>query len=212
MQKLIGITGGIASGKSSVAKIIKELGYKVIQSDEVAKELMKNDPALKNAIVNEFGDEFYIGEQLNKKYIAQNIFGETDLQVQAREKLDSIVHPVVIEKNLETIEELFSKGEEMIFIESALIFEAKMQDGYDYVICVYSDEESVKLRLAERDNLGASDIEKRLQSQFSPEFKKGHSDFVIDNNKDIIQLKQSTHFILSILEALPPKDPNEEDN
>lgn len=211
-QKLIAITGGIASGKSSVADILESEGFTIIRSDQVAKELIARNDTLITKIKEEFGDAFYKDGIVNKNYVSELIFGDSDKNINNRKKLDALVHPAVIENNLAEIEKLFSNGEEIVFVESALTFEAKLENGFDYIICVYVDEEIAKQRLIDRNNLNAFEAEKRLNSQLSPEYKKGMSDFVIDNSKSLSDLKKSTLDLLDLIKILPAKNPDEKDN
>jgi len=211
-SKIIAITGGIASGKSLVAEIVKQKGYTVIQSDLVASNLMNKDKSLIARLKKEFGDEFYADEKVNKEYVSNLIFGESEENERNREKLDSIVHPAVIEANIKQIDELIETGEKMIFIESALVFEAGLEKGYDYIVCVYASPETALKRLTSRSGISEKQAKYRLASQLSPEHKKGHSDFVIDNEKGVDELTKSTELILSILESLPARNPDEKDS
>lgn len=211
-QKLIAITGGIASGKSSVADIFESEGFTIIRSDQVAKELMAHNDTLITKIKEEFGDDFYKDGIVNKNYVSELIFGDSDNNINNRKKLDALVHPAVIENNLAEIEKLFSNGEEIVFVESALTFEAKLEDGFDYIICVYVEEEIAKQRLIDRNNLNTFEAGKRLNSQLSPEYKKGMSDFVIDNSKLLTDLEKSTLDLLGLIKILPAKNPDEKDN
>ena len=95
---VIGITGGIGSGKSSVAKIIQEAGYKVISTDDKAKEIMVTDLNVKQKLIEAFGDESFLFDgTLNKSYISSQVFGETEIHQKNLIKLNSITHPTVIE-------------------------------------------------------------------------------------------------------------------
>jgi dephospho-CoA kinase len=206
-QKLIGITGGIASGKSAVASIIESEGYPVIRSDNTAKILMAENQDLKANIINTFGETTYKDGSPNKEAIANLIFGNSKSAETNRNKLNSIVHPFVIQENLKSIEKLFNEGAKSIFVESALIFEAGLENGYDYIICVYADESQVIERLKKRNKLSEDEIRARLDSQLSPQYKKSNADFTIDNNKSIEELESTTKFILDLVLTLPGKDP-----
>jgi dephospho-CoA kinase len=213
-QKVISITGGIGSGKSSVAEIVEKLGYKVIRSDETAKELMKTNSELKSKLIKKFGNNIYNGELPNKEFISSLIFGSDNSAKENREKINSIVHPYVIQDNFKEIEKHFSEGENNVFIESALTFEAGLEDGYDYIINVFTDEELVIKRLKARNNLSDEQVQARLDSQLSPQYKKSNSDFTIDNNGDLKALESSTKLIIDLVTNLPGKNPKkyEEDN
>lgn len=204
-QKVIGITGGIASGKSTFADLVEKNGFKVIRSDQTAKTLMNENQELKEKIKMQFGDDFYIDGTVNREYVSNLIFG--DKNKKNRDKLNSIVHPFVIEDNFRTIERLIAEDERMVFVESALIFEAGLQEGYDYIVNIHANEEIVSDRLKKRNNFSDEEIKQRLESQYSPQYKKSHSDFSIDNNGNLNEFISSSEMILSLLENLPGKDP-----
>lgn len=202
MNKVIGITGGIGSGKTEVAKIIKDLGYKVLSSDAISKDIVNNDESIKKRIIKLFGEQSYQDDKLNSKYIAEKVFENDDLL----DKLNGIIHPAVIEELITRIEKLSKEGEEIIFNESALIFEAGLEEGYDYIINVDAPEELKIMRIKESRNLSDVDIKNRMKKQISPERKKQLSDFTIDNSGDLNKLKESVEFTVDIIKTLPPKE------
>lgn len=198
--KIIGITGGIGSGKSTVSEFISELGYPVINTDDKAKQLYVENKELKAKLIKEFGEEFYFQDgNINKEFIANLIFGESKESKENLSKLNSIVHPYVIQSNIDEIDKLVEEGEDIIFVESALIFEINMQDAYNFVICVISEQEQVVERLLKRGNITEENILNRIKNQLSPEEKKKKSDFVINNNSTLEALKSSTLFVLDII-------------
>ncbi|MCX6170598.1 MAG: dephospho-CoA kinase [Ignavibacteriales bacterium] len=193
----IAVTGGIGSGKSLVTTIIEKSGYPVIRSDEVAKELMRKDEAIKRKIIKEFGPPSYNEKGLNTKYLAENIFTHP----QKVEKINSIVHPPTINKIEELTSQLFLKSK-IVFVESALIYEANIQDWFDYVILIYADEATRIARVMKRETITQEDLRNRIGSQISDEQKKGAADFVIENNSTTAELEKRTLFILNILKAI----------
>lgn len=198
--KIIGITGGIGSGKSTVSNFISEMGYKVINSDSKAKKLYLENHELKKKLIKEFGDEFYLPDgNINKYFIENIVFGDSNESKNNLKKLNSIVHPLVIQDNIDEIDKLVENGEEIVFIESALIYEINMQDAYNYIICVYSPKETVIKRLIERDSTDEEKILNRMKNQMSPEEKKKKADFVINNNSDLEALKKATQFIIDLI-------------
>lgn len=194
----IGITGGIGSGKSSVAKIISKEGYSVLNADDIAKSLMVNNKSISENIKNTFGNESYIDGKLNRKFLAKEVFNNP----KKIKKLNSIVHPPMISFIDDEIQKLEDKNENLIFVEAALIFEAKMDELFDYILLVTADEELRIERTVERDKAERSEVESRIKNQMSEEDKKGISDFTIENNSSLQELKQRTHFILSLLNNL----------
>jgi dephospho-CoA kinase len=205
--KIIGITGGIGSGKSIFAETIREQGFTVIDTDSIAKDLMNNDEIVRKKLIEAIGKETYDPENgLNKEFLAKKVFNGDDDSKENLQKLNSIVHPAVIDQKIKIIEELAEKGEEIIFIESALIFEAGLQDGYDYVINISADKEIRKKRLQANRKMTDKQIEQRMNEQLSDEEKIRLADFNIKNNGEIEELKKSADFILSLIDSLPQKD------
>lgn len=198
--KIIGITGGIGSGKSTVSKFINEMGYKVINSDSKAKKLYLENSELKEKLIKEFGGNFYLPDgNINKKFIEEIVFGEDEKSKANLAKLNALVHPLVIQDNIDEIDELVEKGERLIFVESALIFEISMEDAYDYIICVFTPKDITIKRLIERDSTSEEKILKRMKNQMSSEEKKKKADFVINNNTDLNSLKNATEFIIDVI-------------
>jgi len=203
--KIIGITGLIGSGKSTVAKFIKEMNYPLISSDEVAKELMSSNSELINEIKANFGEDILVNNSLDSKKLSELVFGENKDAKKNREKLNSLVHPRVMDENMKRVEQFVLEGEHTIFIESALIFELGLDSGYDYIICVDADIEICLQRASERLGISKEKIQSRMNTQFSAQEKKKLSDFVIDNSGSFEKTRQATEFILELLDSLPAK-------
>lgn len=204
---VIGITGGIGAGKSEVAKIIREKGYVVLSSDEIAKDLMANDDNLKTNLKNLFGDEVYDKSgSLNKSFLASKIFGNSEIHKDNLNRMNALVHPRVIQELINKAEYYSQQGEEMIFNESALIFEAGLDEGYDAIIVVDAPEELRIGRVMKSRRMSKDEILERMDEQISQHEKKKAADFVIDNSGDINQLQQSVEFILQVAKAIEPKD------
>ncbi|MFH1052120.1 MAG: dephospho-CoA kinase [bacterium] len=197
------ITGGIGCGKTAVANIIKEMGYKVISSDENAKEIIATDRNVKKKLIDTFGKDLYNETGLiDKDLLSSIVFGNTEEHEKALLKLNSIVHPVVIAKMIDEVEEYEKKGEKLIFVESALTFEAQIEEGFDYIIVVDAKEDIAIDRIKKRSNMKEEDIRYRMKQQLSQELKIQHSDFVIENNGSLDDLKKSVEIIVNILSQL----------
>ncbi len=195
---VIGITGVIGSGKTTVASIIEEEGFKVFYTDKIAKDVIEKDETVRKKLISEFGkDVFDENGQLNNKYLSDLVFnseGDDNLN-----KLNNIIHPVVIQKMIDITKNCETEGESVIFFESALIFEAGLEDGFDYIISVVSDIDKTVERL--ENKMSKIDILKRMSKQFPQEEKAKNSDFVIENNGSIEDLKNSIKFILNIIKS-----------
>lgn len=205
MCKVVNITGGIGTGKSSVADKVEEMGYDVLRSDDIAKDLMKNDESLKKKLIKEFGDEFYKNGEVNKSFVASKVFGNDEESKKRLSKLNSIVHPAVIDHNMNSIDKLFDEGKEMVFVESALTFEIGMEDAYDYIIVVDSPDEIRIPRVMKRNSITKEEVQKRISNQMNMVEKRKYADFVIDNKGSIEELKNSTKFVVELLEKMPAK-------
>jgi len=195
---VIGITGVIGSGKTTVASIIEEEGFKVFYTDKIAKEIIETNEIIRKNLVSEFGNEVFNEDgQLNNKYLSDLVFNsESDDNLN---KLNNIIHPVVIQKMIDITKNCEKEGDKMIFFESALIFEAGLEDGFDYIISVVSDIDKTVERL--ENKMSRIDILKRMSKQIPQEEKAKNSDFVIENNGSIEDLKNSIRFILNIIKS-----------
>lgn len=193
----IGITGGIGSGKSLVSGFFKSEGYTILDADSLAKEMMQSDPKIIKKIKQVFSEQSYSNGKLDTKFLAKEVF-EKEENV---EKINSIVHPPVlrlIDKKADEI--LLTKN--LVFIESALIYEAKFQKMFDHIILVCAEEKIRIDRTAARTNLSVEEIEKRIQFQLPDDVKREKASFVIENNSTIEELKQKSKFILNLLTSL----------
>ncbi len=209
---VVGITGGFASGKSTAAKLIAEKGFKVSFTDDRAKFLMSEKDKIKQKIISAFGNEAYIDGKLNNQYLASLVFGEDKESAKRREKLESIVHPAVIDDMIALIEEYAASGNKLIFVESAILFEAGISDGFDYIINIAAPKDQRINRAVQHRGFSEQDAMKKIQSQMSDEERAGLADFSIDNNKTVKDLQQSIEFLLPILTHLPPKNFEDDEN
>ena len=184
----IGLTGGIGSGKTMVSKIFAEKGYKIFNSDEIAKMIIKNDYSVKNSIINFFGTNSYIGDDLNSRYISEIIYSD---KVKLN-YLNSLVHPMVFhqfEKFLKS--NLNSK----ILVESAILFESNFYKMLDDNILLISPKADRISRIIKRDNINRGEIEKIMSAQWSDKKKISFATYVIEN----INFGETSMQILSLI-------------
>lgn len=179
---IVGLTGGIGSGKTTVAKFFKELGVPVYNSDKEARKLMKTSKKIKKGIIELLGENAYKGKKLNKTYISDKIFNNENLL----QKLNSIVHPAVRKHFLK-----WKKKQDARYViqETALIFENKSEDFYDKIILVVAPRSQRIQRVAERDSISTQQIENRLKNQLEDEQKIPLAHYVIDNT-DLLKTKK----------------------
>jgi dephospho-CoA kinase len=195
----VGITGGIGAGKTTVCKIFEELGAKVIYADELAKEIMENDESLKKKIKKIFGEKSYIGEKLNRKFIADIIFSSDE----KRKLLESIVHPAVIKRILSDLKKIADEGKyNFVIVEAALIFESGFDKELDYVLVVDADDEIKIKRIMERDKCSKEEVLKRMRAQLDSKIKRELADMVIINDGDIDELRKKVSFFYSLFEKI----------
>ena len=184
---LVGLTGGIGSGKSTVINYFKELGITCYQADDEAKKLMNSDKGLIKKIKNSFGDSIYINSKLDRKKLSAIVF--TDKQ--KLELLNSIVHPYV-NRHFEN----YCKGLEDIYIikEVAIIFEIGTQNKFDKIILVRAPKEDRVKRIINRDKCNRQDAVNRINNQIADDDKIDQCDFIIDN----INLEEISNKVLKI--------------
>lgn len=173
----IGITGGIAMGKSEVTKYLKSHQYEVVDSDEIVKNLLKEQKVI-NQIKELFGDDYIENEKVNKVKLGQLIFTKED----ERLKLNNLIHPLVKEKIKNKIKQ--AKGE-IIFLDIPLLYEASFDDLCDKVIVVYTDYLTNLERLKRRDQIDDEYAKNKIASQMDIEIKKQKANYIIDNSHDL---------------------------
>lgn len=171
---LVGLTGGIGSGKSTVAQMFRELGVPVYDSDKEAKWLMANSPELKKAIIGLLGDKAYTGKTLNRRYIAELVFKDVGLL----QKLNKIVHPAVRQHFLKWANQ---QSAPYVIQETALIFENGAQDNYSATILVTAPLEMRLQRVMERDGVAKQVVLDRMKNQMDDNQKIDLAQFCIEN-------------------------------
>ena len=187
----IGLTGGIGAGKTEVSKIFAEKGFKIFNSDEIAKTIMRNDHSVKNSIINFFGTNSYIGDNLNSKYISEIIYSDKD----KLNYLNSLVHPKVFHQFEKVLK---SNLNSKILVESAILFESNFHKILDYNILLISPKAQRISRVIKRDNISRSDIKKIMNVQWSDKKKISLATFVIEN----INFSETSVQILSLISKI----------
>ena len=196
---LVGVTGGIGSGKSTVCRHFAALGRRVISADEIARDLMEHDPSTRAAIAGAFGPDMYDGEgALRRKDLAAVVFAHP-----ARlRSLDRIVHPRVFERIERAVTALPPAAlHPYVVVEAALVFEARMDEFLAATVVVRAAEETRLARVIDRDGASRDDVLARMRSQMSPDQKAGLADFVIDNDSPEAGLGAKVAFVDRMLTA-----------
>lgn len=194
-KKVIGITGGIASGKSIISEKLIEMNYKVIDADQIAFKVSENENIIE-LVQLRFGNDYILDGKFNRNKLAELIYNDDE----AREKLNSIMHPE-IRKSIQA--EIDSCSDELIFLDIPLLYEANWQDLCSKVILVYVDENTQITRLMLRDKIDTEYAKKKIKSQMPLKQKVYLADFVIDNNKDISETYYQLYETIKII-----KNPN----
>ena len=179
----VGLTGGIGSGKSTVAQIFEVLGIPVYYADMAAKKIMNEDEELRSAITNIFGEPAYTNNILDRKYISSIVFSDPA----KLEQLNALVHPATKKDGEAWMQQQTSP---YAIHEAALIFEAKVSDRLDLVIGVSSPIELRIKRAMERDKVSREEVLKRMEQQLDEELKMSKCDFVLINDEQQLLIPQ----------------------
>ncbi|MCS5663385.1 MAG: dephospho-CoA kinase [Flavobacteriales bacterium] len=179
----IGLTGGIGSGKTTVAKIFKQLGIPVYLSDDRAKALMLENESLRKSLIGLFGEQAYVDGVLNRAYLASIVFSNDE----ALTKLNELVHPI-LQKDFE----LWSSHQQSPYIikEAAILLESGANKGLDKVVLVEAPKELKISRVVQRDHVEYEDVLARMNKQWTDSQKREHSDYVISNDEKSSLLEQ----------------------
>ncbi len=212
-MKIIGLTGGIATGKSTVAHLLQELGAKVVDADEIAREIVQPGQRAWHDIVGTFGRDILQEDQtINREKLRKIVFSD----VQKRKRLNSITHPRIRELAEKKIAQLAAAGGKVIVYMAPLYFENKVHLWLRPVILVSCDLATQKKRLRERDGLSHDEIENHLRAQMSLREKEKLADFVIDNSGELHELKPKARKVWQEIISTslapdidPQKDPHE---
>ena len=179
----IGLTGGIGSGKTTVAHIFETLGIPVYYSDDAAKKIMNENPVLQQQIIQYFGEESYINGQLNRPFLAEVIFNDDEKRI----LLNSLVHPLTID---DAAKWMLQKNTPYAIKEAALIFESDVWKHLDKVIGISAPYELRLQRAMQRDNISREDVEARMAKQMNEEEKMKRCDYILYNDEQQLLIPQ----------------------
>lgn len=190
---LIGLTGGIASGKSTVSRILQDFGAKIIDADKIAHEVLKKGEEGWRRVKNHFGSEILKeNEEIDRSYLGKIVFNDSA----ARKKLESLVHPLIISKIKKEIKRVSGESK-IVIVDAPLLYETNLDRLVEEVWVVYVDSKTQLKRLIQRNGLSQTEACNRIKSQMSLEKKKECADVIIDNtgNKDDLyqQLEELWH-------------------
>ena len=196
LPKIIGLTGGIGSGKSTVAKFIEEMGFPVYYSDVRAKEIVNDDELLKKGIIELLGAKAYDENGLyDRKYVAEIVFNDEELL----QKLNGMIHPAV---KYDFEKWVGNQTTEFVFKETALLFELKLNESCFKSVLVTADDNLRLKRVMDRDGKTYREVENVMNKQMPEKDKIKIADFVIFNNDGMDELQAETENVIRQIEQL----------
>ncbi|MFU8860672.1 MAG: dephospho-CoA kinase [Cyclonatronaceae bacterium] len=192
----VGLTGGIGSGKTTVARYWEKLGAFVVYADNLAKELMVSDSSLKRDIKAVFGLQSYKNDgSLNREYLSQQAFDSGRV-----EELNALVHPVVHRKTAEMISHARAVGYPVFVKEAALLLKNGRPENLDCIVVVTAPEDLRIQRVSSRDNVGVNEVRSIIGKQQSEDEMISFADYTIENNKDMAHLEKQADHIYRLLQ------------
>ncbi len=191
-MKIIGITGGIGSGKTTISNMLREAGYPVFDSDLTAKHIYNSDATVISDMKKLFGDNIYKDGLLDRKALSKIVFNDKV----SLGKLNSLIHPKVREFMYMVIKETKS---DLFFVESAILLESGLDKDMDKVLCVTAPSEIRIERAMKRDGVTREEVEKRMKYQVCDERRLFKSDYVISTDQDLDKVKT---FLFKLIENM----------
>ena len=196
MARIIGITGGIASGKSTVTEFLRQQGYQVIDADQVVHELQEPGGRLYQALLSTFGSSILQEDgRLDRPKLGAMIFGNPELLEQS-----SQIQNQIIREELAGRRDLLAETEDIFFMDLPLLFELQYEDWFEQIWLVDVTEETQLSRLMTRNSLSQEEAEKRIAAQLSLQEKRKRADVLIDNNGSLEETRQQIRDALQKLE------------
>lgn len=192
MQLKVGLTGGIGSGKSTVAKLFELLGVPVYYADAASKRLYHTNKELMASLKHHFGEDIYTEDQLNRQKLAALVFEDPSRLA----LLNSLVHPPTIKDMEEWVERQTAP---YVIKEAAILFESGTASGLDYVIGVYAPVHLRIKRTMDRDGISREEVQARMNRQIDEDIKMRLCDFVITNNEQQLVIPQVLHLHQQLL-------------
>ena len=196
MARIIGITGGIASGKSTVTEFLRQQGYQVIDADQVVHELQEPGARLYQALLSTFGSSILQEDgRLDRPKLGAMIFGNLELMARS-----SQIQNQIIREELAGRRDLLAEMEDIFFMDLPLLFELQYEDWFDQIWLVDVTVETQLSRLMTRNALSQEEAEKRIAAQLSLREKRKRADVLIDNNGSLEETRQQIRDALQKLE------------
>ncbi|MDD5793954.1 dephospho-CoA kinase [Clostridium sp. HCP1S3_B4] len=195
----IGLTGGIGSGKSTVSSILISNGFKVIDADLVAKQVLIIYPEILEKIKDEFGQGYFDWRgEFKRKEFGNHIFRFPKLRI----KYEQIIMPYIIKEIEEAFKRYEENGEKLVVLDAPTLIENNIHKKMDYVVLVTAKNSIVISRVRARDKLSNNDIISRINAQMPMEEKKEFADIIIDNNSDLENVKNQVQDMIKFFKAI----------
>lgn len=195
-SKVIGLTGGIASGKSTVSDYLRDKGIPIVDADVVARQVVEPETKGLKLIVEAFGQDILDKGHLNRAKLRELIFASD----QAREKLNAILHPIIHETILDQIESLKASHELLVF-DAPLLLENNLKDLVDVLWVVSLDLDKQVQRLMKRDSINEEAARTIISKQMPLKEKESHADVILTNNRDLVYLYRQIDHALKALKS-----------
>ncbi len=204
--RMVGLTGGIACGKSSVARHLKEAGLRVLDADLISREVVQPGTEGLQALTNAFGESILQEDgSLDRAKLGAVVFSDPE----QRRKLNAILHPRIGQRTAKYVQQAREEGLRLVVYEAALLVENGLHHGFDLLLVVSATQEVQKTRLMARDGFSSQEVQQRLDAQLPLEDKRKAADMVIDNSGSPEELYQHVQEVLQELGARlwPDLDP-----
>lgn len=193
---VLGVTGGIGSGKTTVCETFARLGVPVLFADDISKEISTTHSNIKKKIITLLGNEAYSADGLlNRRFIASKIFSDKSLQ----KKIEAILHPQVENEIEHRVAALQHAGHRLAVVEAALMYEASLDKKMDAVLVIDTDDPVRVQRVQHRDGVSEEAVRARIKAQGVPAAKAAKADYVFRNNGSPEELARNTQFLYSLL-------------
>ena len=195
----IGLTGGIGTGKSTVSKILSTEGFKIIDADVIAREVLEKNPKILDIIRTQFGSGFFDWRgEFRRKEFGNHIFRFPKQRI----KYEGIIIPYIKEEIQNQLKGYEKKGEKVVVLDAPTLIENNLHLDMDYVILVVADNSVQIKRIMERDKLTKSDAVSRINSQMPVEQKKEFANIIIDNNNDLIDTQKQVYDLIDFMRLI----------